>query len=66
MKYLVEIQGGIGPDVWDQEHVISGADFRDAANQAAAWAEEMHGIVVALTLTIESFPQELNNETNTK
>jgi hypothetical protein len=48
MKYLALIQGGIGPDVWDKELQISAVDFRDAANQAAACAEDLGGQVVEL------------------
>ena len=47
-NYLALIQGGIGPDVWDKEMQISGVDFRDAANQATARAEELGGQVVEL------------------
>ena len=49
MKYLAEIQGGLGPDVWDQEQEIDAADFLDAANQAVGWAEGLGGQVVSLT-----------------
>ena len=47
-NYLALIQGGIGPDVWDKEMQISAVDFRDAANQATARAEELGGQVVEL------------------
>lgn len=49
MTFLGEIQGGIGPDVWDLEIEIEAVDFRDAANQAIARAEEFGGYVVVLT-----------------
>lgn len=45
MNYLALIQGGIGPDVWDEEKEISAVDFMDAAKQAARVAEELHGVV---------------------
>lgn len=45
-NYLALIQGGLGPDVWDKELPISAVDFRDAANQAIAQAEELGGHVV--------------------
>lgn len=51
MKYnnfLAMIQGGLGPDVWDKEVLLFAVDFRDAANQALARAEEMGGQVVLL------------------
>lgn len=48
VDFLTEIQGGIGEDVWDREIEISAADFRDAANQAIAHAEELGGQVVML------------------
>lgn len=47
-NYLALIQSGLGPDVWDKEMQISAVDFRDAANQAAARAEELGGQVVQL------------------
>lgn len=48
MKYNYEavIAGGIGPDVWDKEIMISAVDFRDAANQAIAAAESAGGVVI--------------------
>jgi hypothetical protein len=46
--YLALIVGGIGPDVWDREVNISGADFMDAAGQAQAKADEWGGQVVML------------------
>lgn len=48
-NYLALIQGGLGPDVWDRELKISAADFRDAASQATAQAEELGGQVVELS-----------------
>jgi hypothetical protein len=54
-NYLALIQGGIGPDVWDKELLISAVDFRDAANQAIAKAEELGGCVVSLEQN-ELFP----------
>ena len=47
-NYFALIQGGIGPDVWDEEFEISAIDFRDASNQAIAKAEEFGGQVVLL------------------
>lgn len=52
MKYLVLIQGGLGPDVWDQEKDISAVDFMDAAKQAVGFAEELHGHVVSLEQSV--------------
>mgnify|MGYP001583052739 CR=1 FL=1 len=49
MTYIAEIQGGLGPDVWDLEKEIDAVDFRDAANQVIAWAEDEGGQVVSLT-----------------
>lgn len=46
--YTAMIQGGRGPDVWDNEVQISAVDFKDASDQAIAGAEEAGGIVVAL------------------
>jgi hypothetical protein len=53
MKYnfLAVIQGGLGPDVWDRELTISAVDFRDAANQAIAQADELGGHVTSLEQT---------------
>lgn len=48
MKYTALIQGGIGPDVWDEEKEISACDFSDASNQACAMASELGGQVVSL------------------
>ena len=57
-NYLALIQGGIGPDVWDKELKISAADFRDAASQAAAKAEELGGQVVELNQNDWNVPIE--------
>lgn len=48
MKYLAFIVGGIGPDVWDKEVAVDGADFRDAALLANGQAEEMGGRVLLM------------------
>jgi hypothetical protein len=48
MRFLAQIQGGVGPDVWDTEIFISAADFRDAAEQAATRAAETGGQVTQL------------------
>lgn len=48
MQFLAQIQGGIGPDVWDRDVFIDAADFMDAAQQASARAEEMDGQVTLL------------------
>lgn len=45
MKFLAQIYGGLGPDVWDREIEIDAADFKDAAQQAIAQAEEAGGEV---------------------
>lgn len=50
-NYTALIQGGLGPDVWDQEVQISAVDFMDAAKQAVARAEEYSGHVVTLEQT---------------
>lgn len=47
-NYYALIQGGIGPDVWDNEVPLSAVDFRDACNQALAKAEELGGQVTSL------------------
>ena len=57
-NYLALIQGGIGPDVWNKELKISAADFRDAASQAAAKAEELGGQVVELNQNDWNVPIE--------
>ena len=48
MKYMAQIQGGIGPDVWDHDTFIDASDFMDAAQQASARADEMGGQVTFL------------------
>lgn len=48
MRFLAQIQGGVGPDVWDTEIFISAADFLDAAKQAATRAAETRGRVTQL------------------
>lgn len=57
-NYLALIQGGIGPDVWDKHLEIFAADFRDAASQAAAQAEEFGGQVVELSQNDWNVPIE--------
>lgn len=49
MQFLAQMQGGIGPDVWDKEFFINAVDFMDAAQQAAASAAELGGQVTNLT-----------------
>lgn len=48
MQFLAQIQGGIGPDVWDKEVFIDAADFSDAAQQASAKADDIGGQVTLL------------------
>ena len=48
MDFLVQYGGGIGPDVWDEEIIISAVDIRDALNQAEAICEEFNGIVFSI------------------
>lgn len=48
MQFLAQIQGGIGPDVWDKECFIDAADFADAAQQASAKADDLGGQVTLL------------------
>jgi len=48
MQYMAQIQGGAGPDVWDNEVFIDASDFMDAAQQASAEAEESGGQVTFL------------------
>lgn len=48
MQFLAQIQGGIGPDVWDKEFFIDAADFADAAQQASAKADDIGGQVTQL------------------
>lgn len=50
-KYLAEIQGGIGPEVWDKEIDISASSFMDAAVQAYSKAQELGGAVTSLSQT---------------
>ena len=47
-KYDVLIQGGMGPDVWDREIVVTEADIVDAARAAKARADEMGGHAVSV------------------
>lgn len=48
MQFLAQIQGGVGPDVWDKEVFIEAADFIDAACQASNKAELLDGQVTLL------------------
>lgn len=48
MQFMAQIQGGIGPDVWDWEVFIDGADFMDAASIAAVKANYFGGQVTLL------------------
>lgn len=48
MQFMAQIQGGVGPDVWDREVFIDGDDFLDAAHLASAKAEELGGQVTQL------------------
>ena len=48
MRFLAQIQGGVGPDVWEKEIFISAADFLDAAEQADVRATEIGGQVTQL------------------
>lgn len=48
MQFLAQIQGGVGPDVWDKEVFIDAADFIDAACQASNRAELLGGQVTLL------------------
>jgi hypothetical protein len=48
MQYMAQIQGGIGPDVWDRDIFIDAADFMDAAQQASANANDLGGQVTFL------------------
>ena len=50
MKYLVVMQGGEGPDVWDKEKIVDAANFCDAAGMADGLAAERGGHVVELAL----------------
>lgn len=51
-NYLALIQGGLGPDVWDEEFQISAVDFEDAAKQAVGRVQEIGGQVVSLEQSI--------------
>ncbi len=52
MEFLEIIQGGEGPDEWEEEMKIEYADdFMDAATQAQGHAEEMRGFVFSLELS---------------
>lgn len=48
MQYMAQIQGGVGPDVWDKECFIDASDFADAAQQASAKADDLGGQVTLL------------------
>ena len=48
MQFLAQIQGGIGPNVWDKECFIDAADFLDAAQFASAKADDFGGQVTIL------------------
>lgn len=48
MQYMAQIQGGVGPDIWDRDVFIDAADFMDAAQQASAKADELGGQVTFL------------------
>lgn len=48
LQFLAQMQGGIGPDVWDKECFIDAADFIDAAEQANYKAGEFGGQVTLL------------------
>lgn len=50
-KYFAEIQGGVGPDVWDKEIEILAPSFMDAAVQAYRKAQELGGFVTCLSQT---------------
>ena len=50
-EYLAEIQGGIGPEVWDKGIDISASSFMDAAVQAYSKAQELGGVVTSLSQT---------------
>ena len=51
MEFLAIIQGGIGPDEWEEELKIEFADdFMDAAVQAQGYAEEMNGFVYSIEM----------------
>ena len=47
-KYFCQINGGYGPDVWEEEKEIMACDFVDAAKQAVAQAQFIGGVVVSL------------------
>lgn len=48
MQFLAQIQGGVGPDVWDREVFIDAPDFIDAACQAGNKANVLDGQVTLL------------------
>ena len=51
-EYDVMIQGGVGPDVWDREIVVTEVDIVDAAKAAKGRADDMGGYVVSLQQAI--------------
>lgn len=64
MQFLAQIQGGIGPDVWDKECFIDAADFADAAQQASAKADDVGGQVTLLEQCDCSESEALDREVN--
>lgn len=48
-KFYALVQGGIGPDVWDNHVEIDAPDIKDALAQATARAEEAGGQVMEIS-----------------
>lgn len=53
MKCLALIQGGLGPDVWENEITVDGVDWQDIVKQALAKAEDAGGCLVSVS--VDSF-----------
>lgn len=65
-KYLAEIQGGTGPEVWDKEIDISASSFMDAAVQAYSKAQELGGFVTSLFQTDDDAAQAPRSQHDTR
>lgn len=52
MKFLILIQGGEGPDVWDKELIIIAINWHDAVDIAEGRADYFGGQVVNISLSV--------------
>jgi hypothetical protein len=48
LKFTALIQGGLGPDAWDQEVEIDAENITDAVQQAVGKAADAGGQVVSI------------------